>query len=159
MDSSNDGQSGRPSKESHSPIFSKKRKTATHGRKKESKRIGGVSTLVHLFDRKDDSLKKDDTSKDELIASSYVISKHGEQTDLEETLPETAPPQVQPMVGTLAPDKGVVGGDDSTGEKLEGQRSGDERKRDDQEGDRKPAIKEYLAEARTYHARYDEVCA
>ena len=154
MDASANEQSG------HAPIYSKKRKTATRGKKKESKRPGGVSTLINLFEPRSDATKEvDESDKSNTAASSsYVISSHGEQTDLGEGL------ALRPRIESSAME--ITGNDESASEDAGGTTSSGKRKPDEREAresddknEQKPQkpMREYSAEARTYHAYYDEV--
>jgi hypothetical protein len=162
MDASKDEQSG------HAPIYSKKRKTATRGKKKESKRPGGVSTLINLFEPKSGATEKDNKSNTE-VSSSYSISSHGERTDPHEGLALRPRIESTAMEITDNDESSNTGHDDKSGqdqsgsEDVGGVASSDTRKSDEHEpkesdgkGEEKP-LREYSAEARTYHAYYDEV--
>jgi hypothetical protein len=166
---SEEDQSSPSKRGGHAPIFSKKRKTATRGRRTESSRPGGVQTLVNLF-----GVTKLGSSPDNnKSTSSYIISKHGEQTSLEEGMPQATQAPATHLQATHLQDQSLISGDKgpststipepgnheqessskvaSVGKVVtegETHRAGDEHD---------TGSEEYSAEARTYHAWYDEV--
>ena len=139
-------------------------------------RPGGVSPPINPFEPRSDTLKDDELKSDAGVSSTYTISSHGDTTDPRETL--ALQPHVAGSTG--------IGEGESVNEDREGRGGKDEKSEQDQSpaeehGDPsndKPrsdkhgtgtgtdnvgtksepkAMKEYSAEARTYHAYYDEV--
>jgi hypothetical protein len=166
MNPSDDNQPG------HAPIYSKKRKTATRSRKKETKRPGGVATLVNLFEPKSDISKDEGSKSNANVTSSYAISSHGEVTDVGEGL--ALRPRSEGSTSDAAGKDNPPSGDgEDPGNKSEQEQSSSrddgsaasdskpisdkqETEEKDKTDDRK-LVAEYSAEARTYHAFYDEV--
>lgn len=167
----------------HAPIYSKKKKTATRGRKKETKRPGGVSTLD---EPKGDVSKEENSKNDTTVPSSYAISSHGGKTDLGKGLALQARSEGSAQE-TTGKDNPSGGQDDSTeqdhstsrdgdaaasdrapkpiqresGEHKESVEKGEEGEKgeggENSKGREQRTMKEYSAEARTYHAYYEEV--
>jgi hypothetical protein len=117
MNPSDDNQSGPSENGGHPPIHTKKRKTATRGRKKESTRPGGVSTSVNLFERMDQEVDLK-SSKD--VSTSYAVSK------LDESI-ATQPHTRVLSIRTVGSDKFVRGADEEDhGSSEKSTRSADE---------------------------------
>jgi hypothetical protein len=108
MNPSDDTQSGPSENGGHPPIHSKKRKTATRGRKKESTRPGGVSTSVNLFERVDQEV---DLKSSKYVSTSYAVSKLDEKTDLDE-ISATQPHTRVLSIRAVGNDKFVRGADE-----------------------------------------------
>jgi len=173
----------------HAPIYSKKRRTATRGRKKETKRPGGVSTLINLFEPRGDVSKDENPKSDASVSSSYAISSHGEMTDLGKDLALQARSEGSAQE-TPSKDNSLEGQDDRTEQNHSASQGGDAAASDNtpksiqresgesgensengetgetgetggggenSKGGERKMVKEYSAEARTYHAYFDEV--